>query len=146
MPVGIKLALASFPGSGDVRIFVSRTPREQLNVEFMEGLKGKTSGLHDPRKNNDVPTYSGDIGEGFSTWHMPVSLSVVTQIPDGQEGVSDEDESFKDNMLSVEAWIKALEQAAQEGMPLELLLKMRELMLGEIEDVFCRGLTGEPRA
>lgn len=49
-------------------------------------------------------------------------------------------------MLRVKFFTKALELVAQEGMPLQLLQEMRELVLGEMEDVLRRGLAGIPPA
>lgn len=51
-----------------------------------------------------------------------------------------------EHMLCVGAFTEALEQAAQEGMLLDLRQEMRKLLLNAKEVMFCLGLTGEPRA
>lgn len=48
-------------------------------------------------------------------------------------------------MLRVEVLTKVLERAAQEGMLPELLQEMRELVLVNMEDIFCRSLTANHR-
>lgn len=46
-------------------------------------------------------------------------------------------------MVRMEALTETLEPVAQNGMELELLQEVRELMLKNVENMFCRGLTGE---
>lgn len=81
--------------------------------------------------------------------YMSVSLSVVQRIGDGEERVSEEGESSSELYWRWgERWVnhllETLESTAQEGMLRELLQEMRELVLGDREYVFIRGLTDKP--
>lgn len=98
----------------------------------------------------------GDV----SARHVSVSLMALQRIADSEEGVSEENENFKkallakglaitmefehEPMLRVEVLTKALERVALEGMPLELLQEILEMVLGNMEDVLSQGLTSEP--
>lgn len=106
-----------------------------------------------------VAVCRADANGVVGAWLAPVSLSVVKPIFDRKELSEDEKRLKKtllvrdpavvtepehENMLDIEATTEALGQALSEGMPLELLQKLWELLFGVGEKVFRRGLPGEP--
>lgn len=49
-PMGIKLVVAVLPSRDDGPTLKSKTPREQLNIDPMKGLKAKAVGLDKERR------------------------------------------------------------------------------------------------
>lgn len=108
-----------------------------------EGLKTKALVLGRVERDQ-VTIFREGYGEDGGARHASV-LSAVQQIADCEKGVSEKDEIFKkallgggpttvielehEHMMLVEVLTEALEQEAQEGMLLELLHGVRELVL-----------------
>lgn len=162
-PVGVKLAVAVLSGGDDVLILIgSRILREKLNIDVIQRLKEKALRLDEVKRIDQVAFRRGDTGEDISAKHVPMSLSMVQQIADRKDGVSEEDENLNEafltrrsamvmvpkheNLMCIEAWTEALERATQEGMALKLLQELLQQMLGEMESVFRLGLTAKPPA
>ena len=98
-PVDIRLAVAVLPGGDDVLILGSKTLREQLNIDVMDGLKAKVLGPGIPGAGGQEELARCPGGH-VSMRHVSLALDAVQQIAELEAAAGEEDESFTGALLA----------------------------------------------
>ena len=130
--VSVRLAVAVLPGGDDVLILGSKTLREQLNINVMDGLMAKVMGPGIPGAGGQEEL-ARRLGGHVSIRLVSLALDAVQEIVDLETAVGEEDESRTDALLArgpamvmepenerglrLEAPQAALARVADEGMP-----------------------------
>lgn len=99
-PVVMCVSVAVFPGD-DVLILDSKTLREQLNADAMEGLRGKALGYDElPESEHCLAVAPGVVSAvAVSLRRIPMSLGAMQTMADPEEGPNAMKDSSIEDLL-----------------------------------------------
>ena len=168
-PVIFDVTLAIVPGDDDVLIIGSKTLRERLGIDVMEGLRkaaaGRKSGAAGEDQVSAVAVTSrtraepADHEQGVAASSTRSGVRLAKTFDQGEAGgahdIADRLSSrgpsmfmnvHEERALRRECLEEAVSEAARRGMPLGAVERLRRVILRARFEGFRRALTGEPPA